>query len=214
MKIRLLLLTVIAVLTSQAGSLFKKTNPPQYETLQTGDIVFQDTGGAQGAAIQEATQSKFTHCGVVFESEEKLYVLEAIQPVRATLLKTWKARSKIFHARRLRDRTALDDAAFEKSIKWGKRQIGKDYDLLFKWGDEKLYCSELVWKIYKHGTGIKLCEPKTFQAYFLQDPKVSKIIQARYGSLEDFPKNEPVVAPSDLAKSVLLEEVPRRLQKK
>ena len=60
----------------------------------------------------------------------------------------------------------------------------------------------------------KVSQVPKFNFFWRRRGTSSKIIQARYGSLEDFPKNEPVVAPSDLAKSVLLEEVPRRLQKK
>ena len=32
----------------------------------------------------------------------------------------------------------------------------KDYDLYFEWSDDKIYCSELVWKIYKNGADIEL----------------------------------------------------------
>jgi hypothetical protein len=29
----------------------------------------------------------------------------------------------------------------------GEGFLGKDYDLTFGWSDERLYCSELVWKV-------------------------------------------------------------------
>ena len=31
---------------------------------------------------------------------------------------------------------------------------GKSYDLTFEWNDEKIYCSELIWKIYQRAVGI------------------------------------------------------------
>ncbi len=43
----------------------------------------------------------------------------------------------------------------------------------------------------------------------VDDPKVKKIIEERYGSVEKMPLDEKVVAPSDLARSPLLVEIPR-----
>ncbi|MDF1713329.1 MAG: YiiX/YebB-like N1pC/P60 family cysteine hydrolase [Akkermansiaceae bacterium] len=194
-----------------AGGLFSfKKRGPQYERLQTGDIVFQDTGGEQGAAVKAATGSNYTHCGVVFEQDGKLYVLEAVQPVSVVTLENFRKRSRIFHARRLQDQGKLNQKALHKALNWGRSQIGKDYDLMFQWDDETLYCSELVWKIYKKSTGLELCQPKTFKSYFLDRPEVRRVIAQRYGDPDKMPAKEPVVAPSDLAASPLLEEVPRR----
>lgn len=198
------------VATPVSGLFSKTWKHPRYEPLQTGDIVFQDTGGMQGAAIEAATGSNFTHCGVVFESKGTLYVLEAVEPVSIVTLKDWKKRSSVFHARRLKNTAKLDQTTVNKAAVWGKKQLGKPYDLLFEWDDDSLYCSELVWKIYKESAGITLCKPKSFESYFLEDEVVRQVIRQRYGSLEKLPKNEPVVAPSDLAASPLLVEVPRR----
>jgi hypothetical protein len=194
-----------------AGGLFSfKKRGPQYERLQTGDIVFQDTGGEQGAAVKAATGSNYTHCGVVFEQDGKLYVLEAVQPVSVVTLDNFRKRSRIFHARRLQDQGKLNQKALQKALNWGRSQLGKDYDLMFQWDDETLYCSELVWKIYKKSTDQELCQPKTFKSYFLDRPEVRRVIAQRYGDPGKMPAKEPVVAPSDLAASPLLEEVPRR----
>ena len=86
-------------------------------------------------------------------------------------------------------------------------QIGKNYDARFQWGDDKLYCSELVWKIYQHA-GVELCKPRQFRDYDLEKPSVQKIINARYGGMEKIPLNEMVVAPSDLASSGQLVTIP------
>ncbi|MDA7880929.1 YiiX/YebB-like N1pC/P60 family cysteine hydrolase [Akkermansiaceae bacterium] len=201
---------ILLVATPASGLFFKTWKHPRYEQLQTGDIVFQDTGGQQGDAVRAATGSDFTHCGVVFNSKGTLYVLEAIQPVSVISLKEWKKRSTVFHARRLKNPEKLDQAAFTKALAWGEKQLGKPYDFHFKWGDNSLYCSELVWKIYKESTGISLCKPKSFESYFLEDAVVREVIRQRYGHLDKLPKKEPVVAPSDLAASPLLVEVPRR----
>ena len=38
----------------------------------------------------------------------------------------------------------------------GEKFKGKNYDLTFEWSDDKIYCSELIWKIYKRSTGIEI----------------------------------------------------------
>ncbi len=181
--------------------------------LQEGDILFHGTPGQQADAIRGATGSPYTHCGVVFHENGRLIVLEAVQPVRTTTVQEFQRRGQpgTFHARRLK--SPPDAAGIEKAKAWGKKQLGLDYDARFQWGDDKLYCSELVWKVY-HEAGVKLCEPRRFHDYQLDHPAVKPVIEQRYGSAAKLPKDEPVVAPSDLASSELLVEVPRVEKKK
>lgn len=209
----IILILLLSLTASHAWLFFKTTPHPHYERLQTGDIVFQDTGGAQGAAVTAATQSPFTHCGIVFEQAGKLYVFEAIQPVKVVTLDSWKARSKVFHAKRLKNRSKLNQEAINRAVIWAEEQLGKNYDFKFQWSDDSLYCSELVWKIYHHATGITLCPPQRFSNYNLNDQAVLNIITQRYGNPQNLPQDELVVAPSDLANSPLLVEAPRRRKK-
>lgn len=180
--------------------------------LQEGDIVFNSGTGEQADAIRGATGSPYTHCGVVFQENGKLMVLEAVQPVKVTPVEAFQKRSQpgSFHARRLKSPPAA--AGIEKAKAWGKQQLGRDYDVRFQWGDDKLYCSELVWKVYEQA-GVRLCEPRHFQDYQLDHPAVKPVIAQRYGSADKLPKDEPVVAPGDLAVSPLLVEVPREEKK-
>jgi len=192
-----------------AGFTFKKPAPREAPyALREGDIVFHGNAGQQCDAVREATGSPFTHCGVVFEKDGRLMVLEAVQPVRVTSVQAFQQRSLpgTFHARRLKQ--AADPAAIANAKAWASRQIGRNYDYLFGWDDGALYCSELVWKAYAKA-GIELCEPRRFHDYRLDAPKVKAIIAKRYGSADQLPRDEPVVAPGDLAKSPLLVEVPR-----
>jgi hypothetical protein len=176
--------------------------------LQEGDILFHGSGGQQADAIRGATGSPYTHCGVVFSENGRLMVLEAVQPVSVTTVEEFQKRGTpgTFHAKRLK--SIPDAAGFEKAKAWGKKQLGLNYDARFQWGDDKLYCSELVWKAFNEA-GVKLCEPRRFQDYKLDHPAVKPVIEQRYGSADKLPKDEPVVAPSDLAASELLVEVPR-----
>jgi hypothetical protein len=181
--------------------------------LQEGDIVFSSSPAGQGQAIIDATKSPYTHCGIVFQQDGKLMVLEAVEPVGVTTLENFISRSKpgAFTARRLKN--PLNPTAYQKAKEWGKAQIGHHYDLQFRWDDKKMYCSELVWKTFEHA-GVRLCEPGHFRDYHLDQPSVRKIIEERYGSIDNFPLDENVVAPRDIAASDKLAEPPRKPDKR
>lgn len=175
-------------------------------SLQEGDVVFTGSERGQGEAIIAATGSKYTHCGIVFLSEGKLMVLEAVQPVGVVSLEEFKSRSKpgSFLARRLK--IPLAPADYQKARSWAEAQIGRNYDGRFLWDDGNLYCSELVWKVYQRG-GVELCAPRRFRDYDLEKPSVKKLIEQRFGGLGKVPLDEKVVAPSDLAVSSMLVDV-------
>lgn len=174
--------------------------------FREGDIVFSGSDAGQGGAIMAATRSIYTHCGIVFNKEGKWMVLEAVQPVGVVSLEGFKSRAKPGTFKVSRLKIPLSATHHQLAKAWAETQIGKNYDSKFLWGDEKLYCSELVWKIFKQA-GVELCEPRRFRDYQLDDPKVKHVIKERFGALANLPEDEPVVAPSDLANSKLLTDV-------
>ena len=103
-----------------------------------------------------------------------------------------------FTARRLK--LPLAPAAMKAGRDWATAQVGKDYDHRFLWSDDAIYCSELVWKIYQHA-GVELCKPRQFRDFHHDDPKVKKDIEQQFGSMDKLPREEKVVAPSDLLTS-------------
>jgi Permuted papain-like amidase enzyme, YaeF/YiiX, C92 family len=177
---------------------------------QEGDILFNHSERGQSEAIIAATGSPITHCGIIFLKNGKLMVLEAVQPVRMVPLEEFVSRSagSTVMARRLK--TPPPTERLREALTWAEAQMGKDYDVRFLWSDEQLYCSELVWKIYQHA-GVELCELRHFRDYDLGKPAVRKIINERFGSMAKVPLDEKVVAPSDLAASPLLMDVPLAL---
>lgn len=184
----------------------KEASPFEF---QDGDIVFSGSAFGQGAAIIAATGSPYTHCGVVFRKDGRWMVLEAVQPVGVATLEDFMARGRKESFTALRLKTEITPDAFRKAREWATVQVGRDYDVHFGWDDKKLYCSELVWKFYQQA-GVELCPPRKFRDYNLQRPEVRKIIEERYGRMDRLPMDEKVVAPSDLAASKLLMEVPRK----
>jgi uncharacterized protein YycO len=176
------------------------------QTLQNGDILFTGSAAGQGEAIIAATESPLTHCGIAFQKSGQWWVLEAVQPVGVISLTEFLARdeSRVFAVYRLKE--PLSSTAFQKALDWGTKQIGLNYDEHFRWDNQQLYCSELVWKFYQQAN-VELCKPRTFGDYNLQLPSVQKIIQERYGGMDQLPLEEKVVAPSDLAASDKVQRV-------
>ncbi|MBT8326761.1 MAG: peptidoglycan peptidase, partial [Bacteroidia bacterium] len=90
-------------------------------------------------------------------------------------------------------------------IMWsvGSSFLNKSYDIQFQWSDEKLYCSELVWKIYKRGVGLELGSPKMLKEYNLDSKLVKEQLKLRYGA--DIPLKDKMISPQDIFESDLLE---------
>jgi uncharacterized protein YycO len=178
-------------------------------TFQEGDIIFQSSMSGQSSAIQLATNSKYSHCGILLKNRKgKLMVAEAVQPVRLTPINDFIERGDDHHyvIRRLinNDSVMTNEVAKKMQGLFYSFQ-GKDYDIKFEWSDSKIYCSELVWKIYERTTGIRLGEPKPLKDYSLNSELVKKTMEERYG--RDIPWDEPMVAPSTIFDSELLETV-------
>lgn len=177
--------------------------------LRDGDILFQEFPSAQSAAIKIATGSEFTHCGIVFHDDSgKTVVWEAVNPVRITPLEEWIGRDadSFYVAMRLNGAdTILTDSVIEEMERYGATLLGKPYDLYFNWDNERIYCSEYVWKIYHEALGIELSEPRPIKDYNLDHPIVQQKLRERYG--ENIPYDEPAVSPQDLFESELLTEV-------
>jgi uncharacterized protein YycO len=175
--------------------------------LKSGDIVFQNAQSGQCKAIELATHSQYTHCGIIFWKNNKCYVLEAVQPVCYTLFDDWVERGldKHYAAKRLKDQSILTDSILTAMQKDGEKYLDKDYDIYFGWGNDKIYCSELVWKIYKETTGLEIGELHKLKDFDLTSKEVKQIMKQRYGN--DIPYDEQVVSPSNIYDSSLLETV-------
>jgi hypothetical protein len=177
-------------------------------TYQEGDILLQITSTFQSAAIEAATGSPFTHCGIVFKENDSLVVYEAMANMLVTPIETWLKRGQKgrFIQLRLNEGEAyLTTDNIEAMKKVFSTFKDKTYDLLFQWSDETIYCSELVWKIYDRGSGLKLIPLKKLSDYNLENSVVKELIKARYGS--KFNPEELAIAPGDFLNSKYLVEV-------
>lgn len=59
------------------------------QKVKIGDIIFQTSKSNQSKAIQLATNSKYSHMGIIYKINGQVFVYEAVQPVKLTALTKW-----------------------------------------------------------------------------------------------------------------------------
>lgn len=156
-------------------------------TYKEGDVIFIISKSSQSKFVQYATKSLWSHCGIVVYKNKQPYVLEASNVVKLTPLNRFIAKG--------RGSLTVQCRYTEKPIKINyKKYLGIPYDSQFSMTNNKYYCSELVWVIYKNQLGVKLCEPQPISSY--NTFGLSKLLKKRGIS-----KKSKFVAPSDLLNS-------------
>lgn len=173
--------------------------------VREGDLVFQTSRSAQSLAIQRATGSSFSHMGVVLFRGNKPFVFEAVATVRYTPLANWIARGEEGRCVVMRLRKPLEAGVITRLRREARRLEGRPYDLVFEWSDRRIYCSELVWKLYRRASGLELGTLQHLRDFDLTDPVVRAKLRERYGAR--VPLDEPVISPASMAASDLLETV-------
>lgn len=170
--------------------------------LEEGDIIFHESKSEQATAIKLATKSKYTHVGIIFKYGKTFKVLEAIEPVKITDLPKFIERGTNDHyvIKRISNaKTKLTPETIQKMKEYGNSLLGKHYDLYFEWSDDRIYCTELVWKLYDKFTGIQLGKLKTLRDFDLSSKPVQTLMKKRYG--KNIPYAEPVISPVDMFQS-------------
>ena len=178
------------------------------DEIKNGDLIFQTSLSGQSKAIQLATKSKYSHCGLIYKDGNDFYVFEAVQPVKRTPLDKWIARGKDgkYVIKRLKNADrVLTTKTLTKMKQVGNQFNGKNYDLTFEWSDDKIYCSELIWKIYQRATGIEIGKLEKLSDFDLTNEAVKKKMKERYG--DKIPKKEIVISPASIFDSELLTTV-------
>ena len=178
--------------------------------IQDGDIIFQTSLSQQSKAIQLATHSKYSHCGLIFKrkwGQDEWCVLEAIQPVKWTPLTEWINRGENGHfvIKRLTTDPMIPKPMLDTLRTIAESYIGKNYDLYFDWSDDKIYCSELVWKSFYKLNEFELGDLQKLSDFDLTNKAVKKKMKERYGN--KIPMDEKVISPAAIFNSRLLKTV-------
>ena len=179
-------LIILLILVGLAGYNFCSGQTTK-DKLKEGDMIFHISQSQQSPLIQYATKSTLSHCGIIIEKKDGLYVLEATGTLRLTPLDKFinRGKGKQWWAKRV-----IDDPI---KIKY-KNLLGRKYDLSFKKDNNLFYCSELIYHIYKTQFNIELCKYRKVSDYNLIGIKYK---MKKRGIKED----QLVVAPIDIYNS-------------
>ena len=148
--------------------------------LQRGDVIFQNSRSAQSLAILLATDSPFTHVGIVdLDDRGNPVVLEAVKTMRETPLADWVAQGKdgavaVYRMEGLTEAQALAVTRAARS------HLGKGYDPYFYRTEDALYCSELVHIAFRDGIDVALGREQRLGELNLDGAAVRGLIEQRW----------------------------------
>ncbi len=186
--------------------------------LKRGDVIFQNSRSAQSLAILLATDSPFTHVGILdFDDSGNPIVLEAVQTTRATPLQDWVGQGEDGDLAIYRMEDLTDDQALAVT-KAARSQFGKGYDPYFYRSEDALYCSELVHIAFRDGMGVALGRVQALGELNLDSATVRALIEERWqshpacadGQAKDAKgclaliRDEPLVTPQAVAEDARL----------
>ena len=146
--------------------------------------------------------------GIIVKQGGDLFVYEAVQPVKMTPLSQWIARGvgRHFVLKRLKDsQKVLTPDALERLRSTEGFYLGRKYDIYFQWSDERMYCSELVWKVYKKALNLEIAELQKGSDFDFSNPVVQKKLLERFPN--GFPQDEIVISPQRIFDSQLFATV-------
>ena len=211
-KVFFFVISLIGVVFLVSFSCFNRKLPQTTETeiksikiqVQDGDLIFQSSQSKQSQAIEIATDSKYSHCGIVFFENDVPFVYEAVQPVGKRKMTDWISSgvNQTCVIKRFKGIDTVSNNALLKMIKYATSHFGKNYDAYFSWTDKEMYCSELIYKTYLNGLNFKLVIPKMLRDFNLDAPVVRKIMRERYG--ENIPYDQLMISPGQLYDSPYL----------
>ena len=182
--------------------------PVEYEP-RAGDFIFQSLPhNPLIDAIEGSSGSPFSHCGIVRQRDtvkrhgDRWMVIEAIGPVKETPLSWWIAQGRASAYVVFRLRAPLSEKV-PAIITAAERYEGRPYDIHYDLDDEKIYCSELLYKAVRDATGRKLGKIRKLGELNWR-PYEQVIRQIENGNL---PLERAMITPRDFTEAPELQEV-------
>jgi hypothetical protein len=175
---------------------------------QAGDVVFQSLPGGYDLveAIEGITRSPFSHCGAVEKIDGKWMVIEAIGEVRRTPLLLWIARGRGSRITVCRLKEPYRHHIPTMTLAMD-HLLGQPYDFRYKFGDDEIYCSELVFRGYQIATqGEALGTLRTLGSMNWK-PYTQVIQKYEQCGPDNLPLDRSMITPRDLAEAPQLEQV-------
>lgn len=182
------------------------------QKMKVGDIIFHKSQSKQSKAINEASESEWTHVGIIVSKNDEWYVAEAIGPVVSTKLQDFINRGKDKEYKIYRFKHFNAETMEANLIKAIKKQ-NKKYDIYFEFSDENTYCSELVYKAMREVTGHELGKVQQFKDLKLDGPYVKDMIKKRLTDKgRELDPDEEIITPISQMFDVNLTLVKEHLQ--
>ena len=180
--------------------------------MKEGDLLFQDSDcGPLCEAIERVTmgyhEADLSHVGIVHQKAGNWFVIEAISGgVAETPLQNFLDRSydtngkpKVIAGRLKRPYQSLIPDALDKAIELKV----EPYDEVYKMGDDRYYCSELIYEIFKsanQGKNVFKLFPMTFK-----DPDTRETFPAWEAYFHELghpiPEDKPGLNPGGISRS-------------
>lgn len=183
MKKTLLILLVLMCCSCRRGG--------DLTALREGDIVFIETTSFQSKFVKLGMLSIWSHCGIAVNTPDGVQIMEADTTVR--ILPTERFIDKSVGRKYIIKRPQQQLTQPIDQQKW----LGRWYDLQFSFDNEYVYCSELVWLIYKE-QGIELCPPIRINEHLMARlPILQRALEERGISPDQY-----AVAPCDLLRAL------------
>jgi hypothetical protein len=156
MRLPYKIMAALWIALAAVGYIYAKGQTALKDDLKTGDVVFQTLSSELSAVIAEVTESPLAHCGMVIRDKKGgLFVIEAVGPVRVIPFDTFidNGIDKKFAIARMKDGNGID---FDKVVTEAKKFLGRPYDFQYRFDDEYMYCSELVYKAFNNAEQLKI----------------------------------------------------------
>ncbi len=192
-KIVLIILFSVAATTSQSRELiFSDVSA----AIQEGDLIFHKSQSSQSKAILGATGSEWSHVGIIIKKKNAWYVVEARNGVETTALQGFIQRGKNNEFKVFRstsyDNSKMRNALYSEIAKYSQ----KKYDIYFEFSDDRIYCSELTYKVLKAVTRHEVGVVNKMKELRLDGPYVQELIKRRLTDLgKELNPEEPIVTP-------------------
>lgn len=172
-----------------------KVDISEYD-FRDGDILLQHNPSRLSSVIADVSDSQYSHCGMIVHRHGKPYVIEAVGPVKYTPIANWIDRGISDRFAQFRPKSLTADQ-IKKAIEESARLLGKPYDIQYELDEEKIYCSELLYKAFLRGCNIEI-GTKTTLGELDWKPHEKFIRHIAHGEL---PLDRTMVTPESLAKS-------------
>jgi hypothetical protein len=176
---------------------------PRYEP-KSGDLIFQAEYAPNGFAIQALSASRYNHVGIVMKRGGKFYVYEGIGKVTRTPLNNYTNR-RYTHGKFRVMRLKEDEFNYSNVMNEISKLYGRKYDFALGWSDDRMYCSELVYKVILRGIKVHLSTPRSVEDRPYMN-LLSRVVESNFKA-PNINKKEVIVTPGDLANSSKLTTV-------